>query len=87
MAQDRVKVVSMVKAGKIPGQCVVAPGYKSKYMANIHNSKLMKNKTKTSGRHSLCAKRISNNLERSSVVDQRKHDSVRLNSGFCVTVI
>lgn len=63
--RTHVKVLSMVKAGKITGQYMVAPGYKSKYMANIHNSKPMKNKTKTNGRHSFHAKRISNNLERS----------------------
>lgn len=53
---ERVKVLSMVKAGKIMGQCVVAPDYKSESMANIHSSKPIKNKTKTNGRHRFCAK-------------------------------
>lgn len=54
--RTRVKVFSMVKAGKIMGQCVVAPDYKSESVANIRNSKPIKNKTKTNGRHSFCAK-------------------------------
>lgn len=54
--RTHVKVLSMVKAGRIMGQCMVAPGYKSKYMANIRNSKSIKNKTKINKRHSFCAK-------------------------------
>lgn len=45
-----VAAISVVKAGKIMGQNVVAPGWKTKYTANIHNSKLiLKNKTKQMG--------------------------------------